>query len=89
MKIEHAIGKVWSDHLAQMKAQMAHLESEALKLEGQAAQHRKEAEFLKRHVGQTITLIAQQDQLPPSIRPYQLNAESTHLIGEAADAATR
>lgn len=88
MRIEHRISSVFAGHLAEMKSRMEQLEAEALRLEGQAARLRKEAEFVKSHSGQIISLIVDQDKLPETVGPFVLSGDSSCLIGETRDGQT-
>lgn len=88
MRIEHQFGDQWAAHLQRMQREIRAHEDEAYRLDGKAAEQRREADMKRRHAGQLLELITQAEQLPQSVRPYELSEDGTKIIGEVRDAET-
>lgn len=82
MKVEHQLGETWAKHAQEVLEQANESLRQAYELEGRAAEQRREAETMKKHLSVLIGQIVAAERLPPSLTPYRLSPDATKLLGE-------
>ncbi len=85
MKIEHTLSPTLQATFRELTKQSGQLRAAQLQALGQAKEAELQQVILQTTYANQIQIIQATEQLPESIRPYQLSEDGTKLIGETAD----
>ena len=87
MKYEHTLSPAAAQSFKAAVEQLNGFRLEYLRALGLAKEAEQASAALQSAIGQQLAFIQDAEGLPRPVRPYQLNADCTKLVGEVADSA--